>query len=128
MFGLAVDFISRDVDESLHSNLDCGLEHNVCATDIGFCEREGITEAEIDVGLSSKMEDGINMVLSQAAKDSFFVRHVAENELKVGVRVETFGVLECCAVVDFVEREDVVIIWIAQTEVADDPGGAIFCQ
>lgn len=128
MFGLAIDFISRDVDEFLHSNLDCRLEHNVCATDVGFCKREGIAEAEIDVGLSSKMEDGINTVLSQAAKDSFFVGHVAVNELEVGARVETLGVLEGCAVVDFVEREDVVIIWIGQSEVADSPGSSTECQ
>ena len=128
MFGLAIDFISRDVDEPLDSDLDCRLEHNVCAADVGFCERERVAKAEIDVGLSSKMEDGINTVLSQAAKNGFFVCHVAENELEVGARVETFGVLESCAVVDLVEGEDVVIIWVGQSQVADHPGSSAECQ
>jgi len=93
MLGLAIDFIGRDVNKLLHSHFHCRFKHYMCATDVGFCECEGVTEAEVDVRLSGEVEDGIYVVLFKAAKDSLFVGHVAEYELEVGTRRDAFGVV-----------------------------------
>lgn len=55
VFGLAVDFVSGDVDEFLDSNLYGGFQHDVRTTDISFGEGERIAEAEVDMRLSSEV-------------------------------------------------------------------------
>ena len=84
VFGLAIDFISRDVNELLHSDFHCRFKHDVSATDVGLGEGEGIAKAEINVGLGGEVEDCVDAVLSQATEDCLFVGHVAVDELEVG--------------------------------------------
>ena len=99
----------------------------MCATDIGVCKGEGVAKAQVNVRLGCKVQNGVNIVLSQAAKDRLFVCYVSKNELKVGTSIETFGVIERGAVIDFVEDDNLIVFRICESQMADDPGSSVAC-
>ena len=59
---VAVDFVGRDVDETLEVELARDLEQSESAGDVGFDDRRGLIDAAIDVRLGCEMNDGIAAV------------------------------------------------------------------
>lgn len=121
---LTVDLVSGDVDEALDVDALGTLQQHVGTVDVGVCESVRVTEAQIDVGLSGEVEDGVDLVPLQALDDFGGVGNVAVDESEVGLFVQYTGVVERRAVVQLVEGDDVVVIRVSESEMADEPASA----
>ena len=121
MLGLSVDFICGNMDEFFDAHLDSSFEHDMRASNVGVRKGEGVPKTEVDVGLRSEVEDGVHVILSEAAEDRLVICHISIDKSEVGAGVEAFGVVQRSAVVNFVKRDDLVLVRICQSEVADDP-------
>ena len=67
-----------------------------------------ISERQIDVGLCGEMEDGVDIVLFDAALDVFGVGDVAVVEFKIWFVIEHARVVEGGAVVELVKGDNLV--------------------
>lgn len=85
------------------------LEEDMGAEDVRVCEFVGVSEREVDVGLSGEVEDGVDVVGAKGGGDRGGRGDVAVDECEVGEVGETAGVVEGSAVVEFVEGDDVVV-------------------
>lgn len=95
----------------------------MCSIDVGVCELVRIAEAQVDVGLRGKVEDGVDPVL---AEHSFDVRgrcDVALLEGEVGTAVQDARIIQSRAVVELVERDD-MIVRVRQDQVAHKPASS----
>lgn len=91
---LAVDLVGGDVDEAVDPDLLGALEHDVCTVHIGVGEAVRISEAQIDMGLSGKVEDGVDVVTLHAVKHLGGVRYVPMVEAEVALVVQDPRVVE----------------------------------
>lgn len=91
-------------------------------------KREGIriAEAQIDMRLRRKMEDGVNLVRSQAFQDIGIVCKVSMEELEVRAAFQHPGIVERTAVIELVETHDVVGIRIFCHQVTDEPRSTVY--
>jgi hypothetical protein len=93
----------------------------VCAIYVRICELVRIAEAEIDVGLSGEVEDGVNLVLAQ---HTLYVRgrcNVPMLKGKVLAVVEDASVIQGRAIVELVEGYDIVAVGVRESKVSDEP-------
>lgn len=67
------------------------------------------------------MHDGVDVVLLDAAEDSGLIVDIAEDEGEVFNCIKAFGIVECGTVVELVEADDVVGLWVGECEVPDNP-------
>lgn len=118
---LSVDLISGDVDELLDSNLLGRLQDNVCTINVGVGECVGVAETQVNVGLSSEMEDGVNVVSLQTVHDLGGVCDITMVEGEVSFVVKGSSVVQGGAVVEFVEGYDVVGIGVGQGQMSYQP-------
>lgn len=90
---------------------------------IYVCVRElvGIAETEINVRLCSKVENGVDLVLAQHSLHIRGRSDVALFEREVAATVENAGVIKCRAVVEFIERYNVVVLGVRKSQVSDKP-------
>lgn len=100
------------------------LEQDVGAVYIGVCELVRVAEAEVDVRLGGKVEDGVDSVPPQHALDVGGQRDVALLKGKVGPAVEDARVVERGTVVEPVERDDVVV-GVRENQMARKPAGSV---
>lgn len=84
-------------------------------------ERIRVSKTQIDVGLRRKVEDGINFVSLQTVHHFRGIGDVAMVEGKVALVVESSSVVQGGAVIELVERHDVVCIGIGQSQMSDQP-------
>ena len=113
--------------ETLDSDLLGGLEENMSSVHVGVGESVGVTEGQINVGLGSEVEDGVNVVTLQAVHNLRWVGDITVVEGEVSLVVQRTGVVEGSAVVELIEGDDVVGIWVLDSQVADQPTGAVKC-
>ena len=99
------------------------LKQHVRAVDVCICEFVRVAKAEVDVRLGSEVENGIDSVLSQYTLDIRWRCYIALLECKVCLFVEDSGVVERCAVVEFVKGNDIVV-WIRENQMAYKPAGS----
>lgn len=116
----SVYLVGGDVDEAGDAAVLGGLKKNVSAVDVGVGKLKGVTEAEIDVRLSSKVEDGVDVVGSQAVANVLGVADVTVVEGEVLHAVESPDVGHGCTVVELVEADNIVH-WVGDCKVSDDP-------
>jgi hypothetical protein len=70
ILGLTIDLVCRHVDEALNlTRLTTSLEESVCSEDVVAGKLERILEGPIDMGLSGKVDDEINLILLQNELD-----------------------------------------------------------
>ncbi len=125
ILNLSVDLIGGDVDEALDVNLLGRLEKDVSAVDVGVGEAVGVSEGQVNVRLSREVEDGVNVVTLQAVHNLGWVCDITMVEREVSLIVQGAGVVEGRAVVELVEGDDVVGVWVGEGEVTNQPAGAI---
>lgn len=89
-----VNLIGGDVDEALDANLLGTLEQNVSTVNVGVGESVGVSEAQINVGLSSKVENGINVIALEAVHDLRWVGDVSVVKGEVSLVIEGTGVVQ----------------------------------
>jgi hypothetical protein len=64
VFSFAIDFIRTDVNESLNGRTAlCGFEENVSTVNVGMSKGKGVSKGVVDMCLSSKVHDGVNIFL-----------------------------------------------------------------
>lgn len=100
------------------------LEQDVCAVYVRVGELVRVAEAQVDVGLRCEVEDGVDLVLTQHALDIAWGGDVAMLEGEVRSVVEHARVVQRCAVVELVQRDDVVV-GVGEYEVPYKPAGAV---
>lgn len=86
-----------------------------------MCEGVRVTEAQIDVRLGGEVEDGINVMASQAVHDLGWIRDIAMVEGEVALVIERPSIVQRGAVVELVEGDDVVRIWVGQGKMSYKP-------
>jgi hypothetical protein len=121
VLNLTVDLVGGDVDEALDANLLGRLEQDVRAVDIGVGEAVGVAEAQVDVGLGGKVEDGVNVMALEAVHHLGGVGDVALVEGEVPLVIEGAGVVERGTVVELVEGDNVVCLWVCEGQVSYQP-------
>lgn len=67
------------------------------------------------------MDDGIDVVLAEAADDIISRSNVTLVERELWVAAQNFGIFQGSAVLELVERDKIVIIWIGDCEGSKDP-------
>jgi hypothetical protein len=82
-----------------------------------------VAEAEVDMRLRRKVEDGVDFVLTQHALHVGRRCYVAILKGEIGLVVEDSCVVERCTVVELVERHDIVFR-VGENEMADEPASA----
>jgi hypothetical protein len=82
-----------------------------------------VAKAQVDVRLGGKVEDGVDVVALHAVEHLGRVGNVAVEKGKVALIIEDTRVVERRAVVELVERDNVVCIRVREREVADQPTG-----
>jgi hypothetical protein len=125
IFDLAIDLIGRDVDELFDPDLLGTFQDNVCSVDIGMGELIGISEAQINVRLSSKVEDSINVVSLQAIHNLGGIGDISMVESKVPLIVKGSSIVQRCAVIEFIEGDDVIGVGVCQCEMSHQPASAM---
>ncbi len=98
------------MNELLDPNLLRRFQEDVGSVHIGVSKGIRVTEAQIDVGLRRKVEDGIDVVSLQAVHDLGGVCNIAMVEGEVALVIEDSGVVERGAVVELVKRDNVVCV------------------
>ena len=73
----SVNLVGRNVNELLDSNFLGTLQQHMGSIYIGVGEGVRVSEAQIDVGLSGEVEDGIDLVSLQAVHNLGGVSNVA---------------------------------------------------
>ena len=123
--GLAVHFISRDVDKTL--DLAAGdlasLEEDVGAVDVVLGEFEGVAEGVVNVGLSGEVHDGVDALGDEEVVHEIGGRDVALDELEIRGGFRGHQILQIGAVVQLVQHHDLVV-----RVVADQPVGDMGCN
>ncbi len=90
----------------------------MCSVDIVICKGIRVSETQIHVGLRGKVEDGIDVVSLQTVHDFGGVRDVAMVEAEISFVVENAGIVQRRTVVQLVEGDDIVGIWVCQNEMS----------
>lgn len=80
---LPVDLISADMDEPLDACHLSGLKEHMCAHDVVLGELEGVSEGIVDVGLCSKVHDGVDFLCLQDVIDKIGTANITANKLVV---------------------------------------------
>lgn len=116
--------ISRDVIEPLDgANMMRALQQLVRANEVVPTKLQRVAKAEIDVCLSSEMDNNVDLELPQTAQHILSLRHVAVEEGEVRAAFQHPRVVPRAAVVELVEGDDIVCIRVFGREVPNDPRG-----
>ena len=95
------------------------------AIHIGMGEAVRVAKAKVDMRLSSKMEDGVDLMALHAVDDFGRIGDISLIEGKIPLIVEHASVVQRRAVVQLIEGHDVVRLRIRQGEMADNPASAL---
>lgn len=119
--GGAVGLVGRHLDELLDTACFGALEEELCAYDVGGGEGCWVLEARVDVGLGGEVDYGVDIVAAEAVCDVVCGGDVAPVEREIPTAVEHFGVIQCGAIIELVEGDEVVMVLIGDGEGSDDP-------
>lgn len=112
--------------ESLHFAIFLdAFEQHVGAKNIVFREDVRVAETQIHMRMRREMEHGIYVVLLQTSDHVFRSSHIAVKEVEIRLRLQHARIVERAAVVEFVERYDVVVIRVLDRQVADKPRATV---
>lgn len=101
------------MEESLDGLDRCHtLQQDMRTDNIVVSERIRVAETQIDMRLCSKMEDRINLVRAQALQDIIVLGEISMEELEIRSTFQHPGVVERTAIVELVEADDVVCVWV----------------
>ena len=99
--------------ESLHrADMQGTLNEHMCSEYVVLRESEGVAEAQVNVRLRSKMEYCVNVVFTEAFEDIGVLSYIAVEEAEIGSPFEHSRVVSRAAIIQFVERHDIVCVGI----------------
>jgi len=97
------------------------LEQHMRPQHIVLGEVVRVAEAQVNVCMRRKVEDCIDIMLLQTSQDIVRLRYIAVEEVEVRLALQHAGIVQTAAIVELVERDDVVCIWILDGQVSDQP-------
>ena len=108
-FAFTVDFVSGDVDESLHAAAVGSFEEDVGTQDVDLGEGERVSEGVVDMRLSSKMHNSVNLLGLNNMTNKVTRTDVPLHELVVGVFLQIGNVLQARTIVQAIKVDNVVV-------------------
>lgn len=110
IFPFPVDLIGRNVNESLECFAILGtLEKNVRSHNVGLSKGQRVSERVVDVGLGSKVHDGVDFVFEESIVDNVRRGNVSLDEFKVGKVLDLVEIFQTTAVIQAVKNDNVVL-------------------
>ena len=109
------------MDEASDLDFFRSLQQNVRTADICLCEAIRIAEAEIDVRLGCKMEDGIDSVSRETVQNLLWVGDVSANEGEILPSIQASYVVEGSTVIQFIKAEYVIGCFVCNCEMPYKP-------
>lgn len=97
------------------------FQQHVRADDIVVGEGIRVAKTQIHMRLRREVEDGINLVGSQAPQDIGIFCEIAVEELEIRATFEHSRIVQRTAVVELVEADDVVGVRIFGHQMTDEP-------
>jgi hypothetical protein len=88
---------------------------------VGVGELVRVAEAEVNMRLCGEVEDGIDVVLAQHTLNVGRRGNVSMLEGEVRSVVEDARVVQARAVVELIERDDIVVVGVCQDQMAGKP-------
>lgn len=80
-----------------------------------------IAKGQIDVGLSGKVEDGVDVMFAYYIQDSVGIGYVSNLQAEVGKLADTGNIILCRTIVHLVKDND-IILWVRNCEVTGNVG------
>lgn len=123
IFSLSIDFIRRNVNESLDGGAVFGtLEKNVRSHNVGMGKRQRVSERVVDVGLCRKVHNCVNFIFEEGVIHNVWDGNVSLDEFEVWKILDAVEVFQTTAVIQAVENDNVVL-WVLFTEQNRNMGG-----
>lgn len=85
------------------------LEQDMCSINICMRELVRVAKAEVNMRLRRKMDNGVGFVSTEHTLHSSRRGDVALLECEVRSAIENARVVECCAVVQFVQGNHIIV-------------------
>jgi hypothetical protein len=112
------------MDEACDAMLSSALQQHMCPVDIRVGKLVRVAKAEINVGLRREMEDGVDVMLAQYALHVCRRCNVAVLEGEVPLLFKCPRIIQCRAVVELIEGDDIIVVRIREDEMANNPTGS----
>ena len=110
IFPFPIDLIGRNVNESLEGFAILGtLEKNVRSHNVGMSKGQRVSERVVDVGLGSKVHDGVDFVFEERIVDNVRRGNVTLDEFEVGKVIDLVEIFQTTAVIQAVKNDNVVL-------------------
>jgi hypothetical protein len=103
------------MNEPVYSVLPRPFQQHMCPIDVRICKLVRVAEAEIDVRLRGKMEDGVDLMFSENTLHICGRSDVALLEGEIGPAIEDTSVVQASAVIELVERDDIVAFRVGES-------------
>lgn len=100
----------------------------MCPVYVCVCELVGVTKAKVDMRLRGEVEDCVDFVLTENLLHVRRQRYITLLKRKVCATIQNAGVVERCAVVELVKRDDIVVVRIGEGQVTDKLASTVGCQ
>lgn len=97
----------------------------MCTENIVIGEGVGVSKTQVNMGLGGEVEDSINLVALEAVHDFRRVSDIAMVEAEVPLVIECPRIVQRGAVVELIERDNVVGIRICHSQVSNQPAGTV---
>jgi hypothetical protein len=123
---IAIHLIRRDMYEPVHAMFPGSLQQHMRPVYIRVGKFVRVAKAQVDMRLRCEVKNGVNLVLAKHAFHVGWRCDVAIFKREVFLLIEDPRVVEGRAVVELVERDDVVMARICENEMADEPTGTAF--
>jgi hypothetical protein len=101
------------------------LEQHMRAKHIVLRENVGVAETQIHVRMRSKVEDGIDVVFLQAPDHVAWYGDIAVEEAEIRLRLQHARIVQRAAIVELVERHNVVVVGVFDGKMAHKPRSAV---
>lgn len=107
--------------ESLHCTFESNdtIKQNMSPPDIILGEGFRVTKAEVDVRLSGEVEDCVDFKSLQTLHHICLACYIAMEEVEIRTAFEHPRVMSRAAIVQFVERDDSVVVRIFRHEMSN---------
>lgn len=105
---LTVDFIRRYMNEAADLGLLRSFKQDVDTAYIGICEPIRVSEAKIDMRLSSKVKNRINTICGETVEDFGRIGDIAAHKREASQIVQLPYVVQRSAIIELVEADDIV--------------------
>jgi hypothetical protein len=103
IWNLSIYLVGGDVDKLFDSALLSTLEENVSTVDIRVRETIRVSETQIDVRLSSKVENRVDIISFHTIDNLDWIGDITMVKAEISLAIESSGVVQGCAVIELIK-------------------------